>query len=66
MDIMRAVDAFTTNMGVPYSPVYYYAVVRRDLDLIKSGCYVATTIIADGLIVSGVLLLSSYVSCLYV
>ena len=55
MDIMRAVDAFTTNMGVPYSPIYYYAVVRRDLDLIKSGCYVATTIIADGLIVSGAL-----------
>lgn len=56
MDIMRVVNAFTTQMAVPYSPVFYYAVVRRDLDLIKSGCYVATTIIADGLIVSSVTL----------
>ncbi|KAJ3529271.1 hypothetical protein NM688_g7876 [Phlebia brevispora] len=50
MDILRAVEAYTTHMDVPYAPIYYYAVVRRDLDLIKSGCYIATTIIADGII----------------
>ncbi len=52
MDILRSMDAFTSHMDVPNFAILYYTVVRRDLDLIKSGCYIAVTVIADGLIVS--------------
>lgn len=52
MDILRATCAFTVDMQVPNHAGLYYSIVRRDLDLIKSGCYVAATVVADGLIVS--------------
>ena len=49
---MRAAQAFTSHMDVPDSAVLYYTVVKRDLDLIKSGCYIAMTVVSDALIVS--------------
>lgn len=52
MDFLRAVQAFTSHMDVPDSAVIYYTIVRRDLDLIKSGCYITMTVISDALIVS--------------
>ena len=52
MDILRAINAFTTHTDVPNHAITYYTVVRRDLDIIKSGAYIAMTIISDGLIVS--------------
>ena len=51
MDVMRVTQAFTTHMDVPNAALKYFGIVRRDLDLIKSGCYVAATIVADALIV---------------
>ena len=53
MDLLRAVHAYTSDMEVPFAAVFYYTIVRRDLDLIKSGCYIAVTIVSDGLIVRG-------------
>ncbi|KAI0821039.1 hypothetical protein BC629DRAFT_1434974 [Irpex lacteus] len=50
MDILRAINAFTTHTDVPNHAITYYTVVRRDLDIIKSGAYIAMTIISDGLI----------------
>ena len=52
MDVLRAVNAFTTDMDVPNHAIAYYTVVRRDLDLVKSAAYIAMTIVSDGLIVS--------------
>ena len=54
MDILRVYHAFTDHLDVANYPVLYYGVVRRSLDLIKSGCYIACTVVADGLIVSSV------------
>ena len=51
MDITRAIEAYTSNMEVPFAAIFYYTIVRRDLDLIKSGCYIAVTIVSDALIV---------------
>lgn len=51
MDFLRAIQAYTSNMEVPFAAVFYYTIVRRDLDLIKSGCYIAVTIVSDALIV---------------
>lgn len=53
MDFIRAIQAFTLHPEVPNSAIHYYAIVRRHFDLIKSGCYIAMTILSDGLIVSG-------------
>ena len=51
MDLMRAMQAYTSEMEIPFAAVFYYTIVRHDLDLIKSGCYIAVTIVSDGLIV---------------
>ncbi|EKM58167.1 uncharacterized protein PHACADRAFT_26692 [Phanerochaete carnosa HHB-10118-sp] len=50
MDFLRAIQAFTSHMDVPDSAVAYYTIVRRNLDLIKSGCYIAVTVVSDALI----------------
>ncbi|KAI0683936.1 hypothetical protein BC835DRAFT_683070 [Cytidiella melzeri] len=50
MDILRAINAFTTHADVPQYAITYYTIVRRDLDIIKSTAYVAMTIVSDGLI----------------
>lgn len=52
MDLLRAIDAYTSHMDIPNSAIIYYTIVRRDIDLIKSGCYIAVTIVSDALIVS--------------
>ncbi|KAI0686815.1 hypothetical protein BC835DRAFT_1378376, partial [Cytidiella melzeri] len=52
MDILHAINAFTTHTDVPQYAITYYTIVRRDLDIIKSTAYVALTIVSDGLIAS--------------
>ncbi|KAI0682827.1 hypothetical protein BC835DRAFT_1423947 [Cytidiella melzeri] len=50
MDILLAINAFTTHADVPQYAITYYTIIRRDLDIIKSTAYVAMTIVSDGLI----------------
>ncbi|KAI0337376.1 hypothetical protein BDW22DRAFT_1364141 [Trametopsis cervina] len=50
MDILRCLNAFTTHLDIPNYAAVYYTIVRRDLDLVKSGAYIAMTIVSDSLI----------------
>ncbi|KAI0693426.1 hypothetical protein BC835DRAFT_1306766 [Cytidiella melzeri] len=52
MDILRAINAFTTHADVPQYAITYYTIVRWDLDIIQSTAYVAMTIVSNGLIAS--------------
>ncbi|KAI0694259.1 hypothetical protein BC835DRAFT_1350071 [Cytidiella melzeri] len=52
MDILCAINTFTTHADVPQYAITYYTIVRWDLDIIKSTAYVAMTIVSDGLIAS--------------
>ncbi|THG93724.1 hypothetical protein EW026_g7590 [Hermanssonia centrifuga] len=51
IDIVRVMNAFTTQMNVPDAPVLYYGKSNTSLSLTKTAVYVAVTLVSDILIV---------------
>lgn len=52
VDIVRNIDAFTTNMGIPDYPVTYYNTFDTWLNVLKSALYVTITVLSDAFMAS--------------
>ncbi len=52
VDVIRVIQAFTTQMGEPNAPVTYYGQKHTSLFLIKNFSYMAVTLVSDTLIVT--------------
>ncbi|KAF7985054.1 hypothetical protein HWV62_8901 [Athelia sp. TMB] len=50
IDLARAFSAFTNNMSVANSPEKYFANVDTSLNIAKTACYVAVTLLADAML----------------
>ncbi|OJA13343.1 hypothetical protein AZE42_05595 [Rhizopogon vesiculosus] len=50
IDIVRNMDAFTSNEGVPNYPSTYYGTWDTWKNIVKSGLYVAVTLVSDAFI----------------
>lgn len=52
IDIIRTLDAFTSNMATPNYPIEYYGNLVTWQDISRNAVYVTTTVVSDAFIVS--------------